>query len=423
MVKEHPDVRRRLDQQLPELGGGRSRRNGCRTATSSCASIRAAPDARPATSIRSRRARRSTSTTASNGRRVQPWSSGKIGMAGISYYAINQWQVAGLQPPHLAAICVWEGAGDWYRDKNHHGGILCAFQTNWYDMQVKTVQHGLGDNGPVSNINGDLVCGPETLSRARARENPLRLRRRDRRACARRRISPRPLGRLGQDHGAAAVRAATGAGKACTCAATSKASCAPHRSRNGSRCTATAHWTLFYTDYGNALQKRFFGHFLKGENTGWDKQPRVQLQVRHPGEKFVERHENEWPLARTQWTKFYLDPATQRSTRDPCRREARVELRRARRRPDVPDAAAGRRRRRSPGRSPPSCSCRRRPPTRTSSWSCACSTPNGKEVVFHGALDPHTPIAQGWLRASHRKLDPKLSSPTGPITPTTRNGR
>ena len=97
-------------------------------------------------------------------RGVQPWSTGKIGMAGISYYAINQWQVAGLQPPHLAAICIWEGAGDWYRDKNHHGGILCSFQTNWYDMQVKTVQHGLGSHGPVSNINGDLVCGPETLS-------------------------------------------------------------------------------------------------------------------------------------------------------------------------------------------------------------------------------------------------------------------
>ena len=92
---------------------------------------------------------------------VQPWSSGKIGMAGISYYAINQWQVAGLQPPHLAAICIWEGAGDWYRDKNHQGGILSSFQANWYDMQVKTVQHGLGANGPVSSINGDLVCGPE----------------------------------------------------------------------------------------------------------------------------------------------------------------------------------------------------------------------------------------------------------------------
>ena len=36
-------------------------------------------------------------------------------------------------------------------------------------------------------------------------------------------------------------------------------------------------------------------------------------------------------------------------------------------------------------------------------------SPNLKEAVFQGALDPHTPIAQGWLRASHRKLDAKLS--------------
>ncbi len=37
-----------------------------------------------------------------------------------------------------------------------------------------------------------------------------------------------------------------------------------------------------------------------------------------------------------------------------------------------------------------------------------------KEVVFIGAIDPHTPIAQGWLRASHRKLDKKLSTPYRP---------
>ncbi len=58
----------------------------------------------------------------------------------------------------------------------------------------------------------------------------------------------------------------------------------------------------------STLQKKFFGHFLKGEDTGWGKQPKVLLQVRHPGERFVERHESEWPLARTQWTKFYLHP-------------------------------------------------------------------------------------------------------------------
>ena len=41
-------------------------------------------------------------------------------------------------------------------------------------------------------------------------------------------------------------------------------------------------------------------------------------------------------------------------------------------------------------------------------------TPDLKEVVFQGALDPHTPVAQGWLRASHRKLDEKLSEPYRP---------
>jgi hypothetical protein len=42
-------------------------------------------------------------------------------------------------------------------------------------------------------------------------------------------------------------------------------------------------------------------------------------------------------------------------------------------------------------------------------------TPDLREVVFIGAIDPHTPVAQGWLRASHRKLDAKLTHPTGLI--------
>ena len=66
----------------------------------------------------------------------QPWCNGKVGINGISYYAINQWLVAALQPPHLAAICVWEGAADWYRDWSRHGGILSQFDEVWYDGQV-----------------------------------------------------------------------------------------------------------------------------------------------------------------------------------------------------------------------------------------------------------------------------------------------
>ena len=78
-----------------------------------------------------------------------------------------------------------------------------------------------------------------------------------------------------------------------------------------------SHWAPFYTDYGVALQKRFFDHFLKGEANGWDQQPKVLLNVRHPGETFVQRAENEWPLARTRWTPFYLDPDGMRLTSEP----------------------------------------------------------------------------------------------------------
>src|SRR5262249_62057013 len=59
---------------------------------------------------------------------------------------------------------------------------------------------------------------------------------------------------------------------------------------------------------GPTLQKRFLGHFLKGEDPGWDQQPKVALNIRRPGENFTWRAENEWPLARTQWTRFYLAP-------------------------------------------------------------------------------------------------------------------
>ena len=94
---------------------------------------------------------------------TQSWSTGLVGLNGISYYAINQWHAASRQPEHLAAMCVWEGAADSYRDMTHHGGILSTFWANWYDMQVKTVQHGLGERGAVSQVTGVPVTGDVTL--------------------------------------------------------------------------------------------------------------------------------------------------------------------------------------------------------------------------------------------------------------------
>src|SRR5438445_1566680 len=101
----------------------------------------------------------------------QPWSNGKIGMNGISYYASNQWRAAAMQPPHLGAICPWEGWNDAYRESARHGGIICSFRKNWQDMQVKTVQHGVGERGKKNPNTGELVCGPETLGEAELARN------------------------------------------------------------------------------------------------------------------------------------------------------------------------------------------------------------------------------------------------------------
>ena len=76
---------------------------------------------------------------------TQTWSSGKVAIHGISYYSMNQWQAAHHKPKHLAALCIWEGSSDYYRELARHGGILSDFLSSWYPRQVTAVQHGVGD--------------------------------------------------------------------------------------------------------------------------------------------------------------------------------------------------------------------------------------------------------------------------------------
>src|SRR5487761_1569525 len=336
---------------------------------------------------------------------VQPWSSGKVGLNGISYYGINQWQVASLQPPHLAAMCIWEGSADWYRDMTHHGGILSTFWANWYDMQVKSVQHGLGTRGPKSAVTGELVCGPETLSAAELAAN---------RCDFGNDILAHPL----DDAWYKARSPRWNKLKVPLLSAVNWGGQGLHPRGNFEGFLRAAsrqkwleahggtRWVPFYTDYGVGLQKRFFAYFLKGEKNGWNKEPKVRLQVRHV-DRFVERFESEWPLKRTRWTKFHLRPDNTLGATAP-RKKTMLEF-----------AATG-----------DGITFMTEPLARETEVTgpiaarlvVASSTadadlflvlrlfnPAGKEWAFQGALDPHTPVAQGWLRASHRRLDRRLT--------------
>ena len=337
---------------------------------------------------------------------VQPWSNGKVGLNGISYYGINQWHVASLQPPHLAALCVWEGAADWYRDMTHHGGILSTFWANWYDMQVKTVQYGLGERGPRSRATGALVCGDETLSDRELREN---------RCDFGDEILAHPLD--DEYHKARSPNWDKITQPLLTAANWGGQGLHPRGNFEGFVRAASRdkwleahgleHWTHFYTDYGRSLQLRFFNHFLKGQGD-WKTQPRVQLQVRHV-ERFVERRENEWPLARTQWTRLYLHKDFQLRSGTDHDSSSQVKFDAMGEGVTFVSEPLGKQ---TEITGPLAARLRVSSSTEDADLFLVFRvfTPDLREVTFMGAIDPHTPVAQGWLRASHRKLDPKLST-------------
>ena len=343
---------------------------------------------------------------------VQPWSNGKVGLNGISYYATNQWQVAALQPPHLAAICVWEGAADFYRDLYRHGGMVNMMMVRWYPRQVVSVQHGVGERGKRSVVTGELVAGPPTLSDEELKKNRVDLEQD---------ILAHPLEddfykSRSPDWSKVTVpllSANNWGGQGLHPRGNNEGYMRAASTKKWLECHGLGHWPHFYTDYGRELQKRFFDHFLKGEANGWDKQPPVQLNIRHPGERFVIRHENEWPIARTQWTKFYLNPADLSLGREASSKDASIAYETMgagvtfvtpplERETEITGHAAAK--------------------LFVSSETADADLfvtlrvldPAYRDVTFMGALDPRTPIANGWLRASQRKLDPKLSKPYRP---------
>lgn len=343
----------------------------------------------------------------------QPWSSGKIGLAGVSYYAATQWMVAATRPAHLAAICPFEGFSDYYRDACRHGGILNTFMKVWYPQQVENVQYGLGTRGRINPNTGVPISGPAELGDEEMRANRVDIsalhlrsecitdsyyegRRADLAAIEVPVLSCGNWGGHGL-HLRGNVEGYLGAGSA----------------QKWLELHGLEHWTEFYTDYGVALQKRFFDHFLKGEDNGWDREPPLKLQIRH-ADKFVERAEHEWPLARTEWTRLYLDAGQQALQPAPASTASHAAF----------DGMKGSV---SFSTAPFAHDVEMTGPLAATLHIASTASdadlfltvrafaPDGKEHLVVGAVDPRAPLAQGWLRASHRKLDPQASRPYRPV--------
>ena len=168
------------------------------------------------------------------------------------------------------------------------------------------------------------------------------------------------------------------------------------------------HWESFYLPEYVAMQKRFFDRFLKGLDNGWDKEPRVQIAVRRP-DGATRRMENEFPLARTQWRKLYLDAKDNSIVDDNPTAQASAGYEALGDGVDFSTAPFE--------QETEICGF-----ITARLWVSSSTTdmdifaalrvfaPDGKEVVFVGAHEPTT-MTKGWLRVSHRKVDPERSLP------------
>ena len=164
-----------------------------------------------------------------------------------------------------------------------------------------------------------------------------------------------------------------------------------------------------------SLQKRFFDYFLKGEGD-WQDQPLVSLNIRQVDGTVTLRRENEWPLARTEWTRKYLNLDT-----NSIDASASIDSK------SITYSAMGE------GvtffTTPLTEATEITGPVSAKVWVSSSTTDadlfltlrafgdDGNEILFEGANDPKTPMSQGWLRASHRALDVVQSKPWAPFHP------
>jgi len=349
---------------------------------------------------------------------AQPWCNGKVGLSGISYYAINQWFVANLQPPSLKAIIPWEGFADIYRDALYHGGILSVFMTNWFTAHL--LHHMLGRasrhqpdgwqvNTPHHWLRNNLDSG--ALAGAQAQWDRITV----------------PMLTVGNWTGFALhLRGNTEAWMRAA---------SRHKKL---RIHTGSHVHPFYTEEGRQDQLRFLDHWLKGIDNGVMDEPPVRLAIRKGRDEIEWRFEHEWPLARTQWTKLYFDLS---------RPDAAVLVR------DNPATAASRTYAASslgsmgstsaassqvmgggikPGmglslETPPlPADLEVTGPLMANIWVSSATEDmdlfltlrnfdaDGNEVMETGQQGTPVPVAKGWLRVSHRELDPALTLPYRP---------
>ena len=320
---------------------------------------------------------------------TRPWSNGKVGLSGVSYLTVSQWRVAELNPPHLAAINPWEGWSDTYREVARHGGIpessfwpyiwerWGASRGQIEDLERETEEHPWFDDFWASKASQlERITVPAWVVGSWSDQG---LHSRGTLEGFRRISSPQKWLDI---HG-------------------------------------RKKWGEYYLPENVERQRRFFDRFLKDEDNGWEDRPAVLYEVREDYYSGTVHDSTSWPLPDIRYTSFYLAPSGALTLTPPdepgvaeydgrgsglrdhravfehvftdstvLAGHAWAELQVSAPDADDMDLFLGLFKR----------------------------TADGRVVGFpHYAQFDDGPVALGWLRVSHRELDPARSEPFLPV--------
>ncbi|KAF2647743.1 X-Pro dipeptidyl-peptidase protein [Lophiostoma macrostomum CBS 122681] len=247
----------------------------------------------------------------------QEWSSGKVGLLGISYYAGTQWRVAARRPKGLAAIIPWEGMSDYYRDRVRHGGILSdKFIKFWWENAVDKNQYGkpgrAAKNWGLDTLDGDLDEKTLIANRRNQMEDTASHRYLDEEYYASRDFEVENID-------VPLLSVANWGGILLHLRGNVLGWMRASSQYKFLHFIVGRHDLPFYYDQSAALQQSFFDAFLKDNDyDGWKtgEQPRVKLCLRQgdcgvddPQRElaFSTRGEADWPIPDTKYTKFFLN--------------------------------------------------------------------------------------------------------------------
>jgi uncharacterized protein len=210
---------------------------------------------------------------------TQPWSNGKVGLTGVSYLASSQWRVAELKPPHLAAFNPWEGWADTYREVARHGGIpdthfwpylwrrWGASTTEIEDLEALTREHPFIDDYWESKAsNYERIKAPAFVVASWTDQG---LHTRGTLEGFQRISSPQKWLEI---HG-------------------------------------RKKWAYYYEPESVQRLQTFFDQFLLGKATSLTDWPRVRYEVREQYNVGAFQNAADWPLPETQYKPLFLDAA------------------------------------------------------------------------------------------------------------------